>query len=183
MAQKERATRVKGLSRCLRAALGFLGATGRCFGATGRQTFAESADHWLAVAEDDDYWSEEELDLSPHTPGHDRVRGESSALLNLLTNTKHIERAFFGVQLVSDATFRQRAARLLVQKPPPPGPPGSSPPRLPWVPCALVDRAGPRSRGGRGSLTVLQDSVAARGELRESQPLSPSLVCRAAVAG
>lgn len=107
-AQKERATRVKGLSRCLRAALGFLGATG--------QTFAESADHWLAVAEDDDYWSEEERSVFFHMLQGMTESRRASALLSLLTATKHIERAFFGVQLVSDATFRQRAARLLVQK-------------------------------------------------------------------
>ncbi|MBN8614705.1 MAG: hypothetical protein J0L92_29160 [Deltaproteobacteria bacterium] len=96
------------LVKCLRGTLGFVGATGG--------TFDASLDRFVSCAPEESYWREEAKVILVHTlralPEARRV----AVLERLLEETKQIERAFLGVQTVTDPAFRARAARKLVER-------------------------------------------------------------------
>lgn len=96
------------LVKCLRGVLGFVGASGGSFDA--------ALDRFVSCSPEESYWREEAKVILLHTlramPEDRRV----ATLDRLLAETKQIERAFLGVQTVSDAAFRAKAARLAVQK-------------------------------------------------------------------
>ncbi len=96
------------LTKCLRGALGFVGASGG--------TFDASLDRFVSCAPDESYWREEAKVILLHSlralPEARRV----AVLDRLLEETKQIERAFLGVQTTTDAALRARAARELVER-------------------------------------------------------------------
>lgn len=95
------------IAKAIRAVLGCIGARGESFDA--------SLDVWLSASPQENYWSEEAkaiLLLSLKAmPEARRV----AVLDRLFEETKQIERAFYGVSTVEDATYRAKAARLLVK--------------------------------------------------------------------
>lgn len=100
--------RLAALGQCLRAALGFIGATGG--------GFEPSLDGWLSCLPQESYWSEEAravfLNILKAMPEERRI----AALTRVLAETPQIERAFLGVQTIADEGFRERAAHILVSK-------------------------------------------------------------------
>jgi hypothetical protein len=96
------------LVKCLRGVRGFVGASGGSFDA--------SLDRFVSCSPEESYWREEAKVILLHTlramPEDRRI----ATLDRLLAETKQIERAFLGVQTVSDARFRTEAARIAVEK-------------------------------------------------------------------
>lgn len=95
------------LVKCLRAVLGFIGATGGSFDA--------SLDRFVSCSPEESYWPEESKAILLHSlramPEDRRI----ATAERLLGETKQIERAFFAVSSIEDPSFRERAARALVK--------------------------------------------------------------------
>ncbi|MBX7194283.1 MAG: hypothetical protein K1X94_19665, partial [Sandaracinaceae bacterium] len=96
------------LAKRLRAALAFVGASGGSFDA--------SHDRWVSCATEESYWREEAKVMLLHSLRAMPEPRRIATLDRLFAETKQVERAFLGVQTVSDAAFRTKAARLVVER-------------------------------------------------------------------
>jgi hypothetical protein len=96
------------LVKCLRGVLGFVGASGGSFDA--------SLDRFVSCSPEESYWREEAKVILLHTLRAMPEERRIATLDRLFAETKQVERAFLGVQTVGEAAFRQRAARIAVQR-------------------------------------------------------------------
>lgn len=98
---------LRNLDRCVRAALGYVGSVGI--------PLDSSFDALLSVSDDEDYWQEEDRTAFLHMLDGMTEQRRIAGLRTLLHKTKYKERAFLGVHKVTDASFREEAATLLVK--------------------------------------------------------------------
>lgn len=96
------------LGQCLRATLGFIGATGG--------EFAPELDGRLSCLPQESYWADEARSIFLNTLKAMPEERRIAALTRLFAETPQVERAFLGVHTVADPGFRERAAHILVSK-------------------------------------------------------------------